>query len=78
MESEWIVCVQCDSEFEFDAADQQRHAGKGYDAPQRCPDCRKHKSKLIFLSRHRESKLRRKLYRNKKERNDWEEKQCRK
>ena len=78
MESEWIVCVQCDSEFEFDAADQQRYAEKEYDAPQRCPDCRKHKSKLIFLGTQRESKFKRKLYRNIRERDDWEEERCRK
>jgi hypothetical protein len=78
MESKWIVCVQCDSEFEFDTEDQIRYAEKGYDDPQRCPDCRRHKSKIIYLNRQRESKFKRKLYRNKRERDDWEEEQCRK
>jgi hypothetical protein len=78
MESKWIVCVQCDYEFEFDTEDQIRYAEKGYDDPQRCPDCRKHKSKLICLSRQRESKLRRRQYRNNRDRDDWEEERCRK
>ena len=76
MESKWIVCIQCDSDFEFDTEDQIRYAEKGYDEPQRCSDCRKHKSKIIDLNGQRESKLRKKLYRNKRGGVDWEEEQC--
>jgi hypothetical protein len=78
MESKWIVCIQCDSEFEFDTEDQIRYAEKGYDEPQRCPACRKHKTKVIYLSRQNEARIRRKMFRNKKERDYWEEEECRK
>lgn len=68
MESNWVVCVQCDDEFEFTIADQVRYARKGFEAPKRCPICRKHKSKVIYLDCKREAKSRKIIYRNKNER----------
>ena len=68
MESNWIVCVQCDDEFEFTIADQVRYAKKRFEAPKRCPPCRKHKSKVICLDRKREAKSKKIIYRDKKER----------
>ena len=68
MEREWIVCVQCDDEFEFNVADQIRYERKGFEPPQRCPTCRKHKSKVIYLERSRESKNRKALHRDRRER----------
>ena len=47
MQSEWIVCVQCDREFEYEISEQARHAEMGYDTPRRCPDCRKHKTRIL-------------------------------
>lgn len=67
MESEWIVCVQCDDEFEFSIADQIRYERKGFEPPKRCPSCRRHKSKIIYLIDRREAKNRRIVYRVKNE-----------
>lgn len=67
MESEWIVCVQCDDEFEFGMADQIRYARKGFETPKRCPTCRRHKTKLIYLDGRREEKNRKDVYRDKRE-----------
>jgi len=47
MQNEWIVCIQCDTEFEYDVEEQARHAQMGYDMPRRCPTCRKHKTKIM-------------------------------
>jgi hypothetical protein len=47
MQTEWLICIQCDSEFEFDVSEQFRYAERGYDMPLRCPECRKHKTKLM-------------------------------
>lgn len=68
MESQWIVCIQCDMEFEYETAEQVRHAEKGYDAPQRCPACRKHKHKFMNEWQPWEPKDRKKIIRNRGER----------
>ena len=64
MESEWFVCMQCDIEFEFDAAEQARYAEKGYDKPLRCPECRKHKTKFFDGREQGSSKSRKKNFRS--------------
>lgn len=69
MDCEWIICMQCDNEFEFDEAEQARYAEKGYDAPHRCPECRKHKTKIIYLGRQKESRKQRKIFRDRDEDN---------
>ncbi|MGH2443962.1 MAG: CxxC-x17-CxxC domain-containing protein [Chloroflexota bacterium] len=35
-----LTCVQCNSEFTFNADDQEFHASRGYQDPKRCPTCR--------------------------------------
>jgi len=72
MESEWLVCMQCDTEFEFDEKEQVRYTEKGYDAPHRCPECRKHKSKIIYLNTKKECKNRRSFHKDNKEWEYWE------
>ena len=47
MQSEWLVCVQCDTEFEYDVVEQKRHISMDYDTPRRCPECRKHKTRIM-------------------------------
>lgn len=36
-----LVCVDCGKEFVFSAAEQEFFQTKGFQAPKRCPDCRK-------------------------------------
>ncbi len=38
-----LTCVECNSEFQFSADDQQYHAERGYQDPKRCPSCRQAK-----------------------------------
>ena len=38
-----LTCIQCDSSFEYTVEEQRRHDSLGFDAPRRCPLCRKHK-----------------------------------
>jgi len=46
MRDQFIICVQCNAEFEFSAAEQEYYQNKGFNPPKRCPQCRKNKSKL--------------------------------
>lgn len=46
MQDQLITCVQCNTEFEFSAKEQQFYENKGFNPPKRCPQCRKNKSKL--------------------------------
>jgi CxxC-x17-CxxC domain-containing protein len=39
-EDKMLVCADCGAEFTFSAADQEFHAGRGYQDPKRCPPCR--------------------------------------
>ena len=45
MENKSIICIQCETEFEFTVADQLRYERMNFDEPRRCPDCRKNKLK---------------------------------
>ncbi len=38
-----LTCVECASEFVFNADDQQFHAEREYQDPKRCPSCRQAK-----------------------------------
>ncbi len=38
-----LTCAECNSEFVFNADDQQFHAERGYQEPKRCPSCRQAK-----------------------------------
>ena len=45
MRDQTLYCIQCDNPFTFTAAEQKRVNSRGFDAPKRCPECRKHKQK---------------------------------
>ena len=45
MESLYLTCIQCEAPFEFSVNEQKLYIDRGFDAPRRCPLCRKHKSK---------------------------------
>jgi rubrerythrin len=45
METQFVVCIQCGQEFEFPPDEQARYLDRGFDAPRRCPSCRRKKSK---------------------------------
>ena len=47
MRDQLITCVQCNTEFEFSAVEQQYYENKGFNLPKRCPKCRKNKAKLV-------------------------------
>jgi len=67
MESQWIICMQCETEFEYDATNQIRDAEKGFDAPLRCPSCRKHKTKYIDAWERKKAKNGRNHYHEREE-----------
>ncbi len=46
MRDQLITCVQCNTEFEFSAVEQEYFKNKGFNPPKRCPQCRKNKAKL--------------------------------
>ena len=60
MTNKWIVCMQCDTEFEYDVIEQRRHAEMGYEPPRRCPDCRKHKKRIVSEWQRKMNKTRQK------------------
>ena len=55
MEPIEIECVSCGREFEFTVYEQLNYSKKNFDAPKRCPDCRKHKlkAKSFMKDRHK-------------------------
>lgn len=40
MQDKTLTCSDCGREFTFTASEQEFFAGKGFNAPSRCPDCR--------------------------------------
>jgi hypothetical protein len=40
-----LDCMQCGKSFVFSLVEQARCEAKGFDAPKRCPDCRRKKEK---------------------------------
>jgi len=58
-----IYCIQCDNPFTFTEAERYRLNSRGFDAPRRCPDCRKHKQKSANSENGR-TKRGRKQYEN--------------
>jgi len=64
MEDKTIFCIQCNRPFVLTAAELKRCLSRGFDMPRRCPECRKHKTKLA------ESKTRIKCM-PKKGKNSW-------
>jgi hypothetical protein len=53
MKDRIITCVQCEMAFVFSVAEQLRFFAAGFDAPRRCPQCRKKKTKGIELQGRR-------------------------
>lgn len=54
-----LQCVQCDAEFTISEEDLERYHQMGFDLPQRCPACRRHKRKDTVApqsSRHNQKK----------------------
>ena len=43
---EYLTCWQCGQEFLFSSREQKKYLQRGFDPPRRCPDCRKHRSRL--------------------------------
>ena len=65
MRDQTIFCIQCDNSFTFTVAEQKRVNSLGFDAPKRCPECRKHKQKSANSETGRRK-------RGKKRYEDWE------
>ena len=59
-----ISCVQCDGTFVFSVAEQKRLDALGFDAPTRCPECRKRKQRAL-------NKEEKKINRRKKQSEPW-------
>ena len=62
-----IICIQCDTDFEFSAKDQRKYEQMGFDQPMRCPLCRKHKSGDSNYHEKRKHKNKKKHFRMKYE-----------
>jgi len=45
MREQTISCIQCDNDFVFTVAEQKRLGFNGFEAPKRCPECRRRKQK---------------------------------
>ena len=60
-----ITCIQCQEDFEFTAEEQEKLKKRGFDAPLRCPECRKHKARNLQQEENRKFKGKKKHYRTK-------------
>ena len=60
-----ITCIQCQEDFEFTAEEQEKLNKRGFDAPLRCPQCRKHKSRNLQHEENRKFKSKKKHHRMK-------------
>jgi DNA-directed RNA polymerase subunit RPC12/RpoP len=65
MENMIITCIQCQEEFEFTVEEQEKLEKRGFDAPLRCPQCRKRKSRHLQNEENRRFKSKKKQYRMK-------------
>lgn len=63
MEDMVITCIQCQEDFEFTVEEQEKLNKRGFDAPLRCPVCRKHKSRNLQDEETRKSKNKKKRHR---------------
>lgn len=63
MRDQTIYCIQCDYPFTFGVFEQKRLNSLGFDAPKRCPECRKKKQKSANSEKGRR-KRGRKQYEN--------------
>lgn len=65
MQDQILYCVQCESPFSFTVSEQKRLNSQGFDAPKRCPECRKKKQKNASSDNKRKK-------RNRRQREPWE------
>lgn len=70
MENMVITCVQCQEDFEFTVEEQEKLEKRGFDAPLRCPQCRKHKSRNLQYEENKKAMSKKKRYRMKFEEDD--------
>jgi hypothetical protein len=63
METMVITCIQCQEDFEFTVEEQEKMKNRGFDAPLRCPQCRKHKARNLQHEENRKFKDKKKHYR---------------
>ncbi len=61
MRDQIIHCIQCDNPFTFTVSEQKRVNSQGFDAPKRCPECRKHKQKSVNSEKRRRKRGRREV-----------------
>ncbi|MCF8126879.1 MAG: zinc-ribbon domain-containing protein [Deltaproteobacteria bacterium] len=61
MRDQTLYCVQCDNPFTFTSSEQKRANAQGFDAPKRCPECRKHKQKSKDSENRRKKRSRREV-----------------
>ena len=47
MKDKKLTCVQCQSEFLVTGEEREKMLARGFGMPRRCPNCRKHKAKII-------------------------------
>jgi hypothetical protein len=59
-----ITCIQCDCEFDHTIDEQIYYQQRGFDEPKHCPECRKNKSRHLYLQPIRK-KMIKKRYRHK-------------
>jgi ssDNA-binding Zn-finger/Zn-ribbon topoisomerase 1 len=60
MRDKTITCIQCDTPFVFTVEEQEEFEARGFDAPKRCPQCRKQKTHQISVTARPEHNGRRK------------------
>lgn len=65
MENMVITCIQCEEDFELSVEEQEKLKKRGFDAPLRCPQCRKHKSRNLQNQESRKFKDKKKHHRQK-------------
>jgi Zn finger protein HypA/HybF involved in hydrogenase expression len=71
MKDKVITCMQCQNEFVFSAAEQERFLARGFDFPKRCPQCRDKKAKLANSSGRRKGEHRKKPRRRRFDDDEW-------
>jgi len=48
MRDQKLNCVQCENEFLLTGEEREKILARGFGMPRRCPNCRKHKAKIIL------------------------------
>jgi hypothetical protein len=47
LKDKYFNCIQCEKQFILTVAEQAKLFSRGFGLPRRCPDCRRHKSKIV-------------------------------